>query len=613
MPGLAGLITKEITGKEEETLRVMLDSMLHESFYTHGIFTSKENGFFIGYSALQGSFADCMPIFNETKDIVLFLTGECYMDRSLISDLSSRGHNFNPDNASYIVHLYEENGEAFFKLLNGWYNGIILNLRNPEAILFNDRYGIRRIYFYEHKNVFAFSSEAKSLLKVFPELRKIDTQSIADFLNFDCVLENRTYFSDISLLPAGSAWSFHGNNVRKKSFLNTALLENQIPLKHDEFFEELGDTFKRILPRYFHENHQIGMSMTGGLDTRSILACIDASSGQLPCYTFGGSYRDILDVRIAPKVAAVCKQQHQVLRLDDNKLLAEYPYHAERAIYISDGLEGVDKADVISFNKLAREIAPIRMTGKYGSQVLKGIVGFQSRPPDINIINEGFRKYLDMARKKGSELQKGHNLSFLLQCVVPWWWNGFISLESSQVDVRSPFLDNDFLNVMYRAPKNIGNFGTEFELNLIAKSKPELMAIPTTGSYGGNYPWLIAKGVKTALKMMLILDKIHTREQLPYGMTHIVGRLDYLLSPLHLDRLVMGFAEFRRYRTWFRDQLSGYLQEILLDDRTLSRPYWNRQQVSRVVKDHINGRGTYLREIRKALQIELIHRVLLND
>ena len=35
---------------KEETLGVMVDSMLHEPFYTYGIYTSPENGFFIGYT-----------------------------------------------------------------------------------------------------------------------------------------------------------------------------------------------------------------------------------------------------------------------------------------------------------------------------------------------------------------------------------------------------------------------------------------------------------------------------------------------------------------------------------------------------------------------------------
>lgn len=607
MPGITGIITREKIGSEKEIVAEMLNCMLHEPFYTHGTFEDRGKGFFIGYSALEGSFADCMPIFNESKDIVLFLTGECYQDKN---DLHIGNGKYKTDHASYLVHLYEEQGEDFFKNLNGWYNGIILDLKKSKAILFNDRSAIRRIYFHENNKVFAFSSEAKSLLKAFPELREMSLKSVGEFLTYDCVLENRTYFPKINLLPACSAWTFQNGRTEKKTYFDMAELENQHPLTQAEFTEELEATFRRVLPRYFCGT--VGLGVTGGLDTRAILACRNPEPGELPCYTFGGTYRDIFDMRIAPKVAAACGQKHSALRIDDNQLLKDYPSWVEKATYISDGLEGTDKVDVLVFNNMARQIAPVRMTGKYGSQVLKGIFGFDARPPYMHIINDDFKKHIDTAYQTTSELKKLHNLTFLLQCAIPWWWNAFITLESSQVEVRSPFLDNDLLKVLYQAPPLDPGFGIAFELQLVAKSKPELMAIPTTGTYGGNKPWPIPVMTKAAIKSLTILDKVYIRERLPYNMTHFIGKVDHMLiAPLHLDRLAMGYVDFRRYRTWFRDQLAGYLQDTLLSEKALNRPYWNKAGLKKAVDDHINGRGTYLREIRKALQIELTHRVLL--
>jgi len=596
MPGITGIITKHASGSEKEKVDMMLQCMLHESFYTHGVYENGGTGLYIGYSALEKSFADCMPIFNETKDVVLFLTGETYHDRSEIDSLKQRGHVFNPQTASCLVHMYEEESEDLFKDLNGWFNGIILDTRRSKIILFNDRWGIRRVYYHERDGFFAFSTEAKSLLKAFPELREISFRSVGEVLSRDCVLENRTYFPKINILPPCSAWSFQDGHIIKKIYFDMSELENQQTLTKEQFVKNLEETFVRILPRYFATGN-VGLGVTGGLDTRLVLACQNPKPGQIPCYTFGGSYRDIFDVRLGPKVAEACGQPHTILRLDDQRLLKDYPTQVEKATYISDGLESTDKTDALYFNRMAREIAPVRMTGKYGSQVIKGIFGFAARPPYPELIHDEFRQYLDMADQTSSALQKRHKLSFLLQGAIPWWWNAFVTLESSQVDVRSPFLDNDFIKVLYQAPPLDPGFGTEFELNLIAKMKPELMAIPTTGSYGGNKPWLISSIVKTAIAGLIILDKIYIRERVPFNMTHAVAKVDHLLiSPLRLDRLMMGFTDFRRYRQWFRDELSGYLQDIILDDKTLNRPYWNKKNLMKILNDHIHGKGTYLRE-----------------
>lgn len=592
----------------------MLSVMLHESFYTHGTYSNRDLGIFVGYTALEGSFADCMPIRNEKGDIILFLTGECYFDRSDLDGLKHRGHLFNDHNVGgdILVHLYEEDDERFFERLNGWYSGLLVDLRKKEATLFNDRYGIRRIYFHEGKEAFYFASEAKSLLKVLPQVRDVDPRSISEYIVFDCVLEGRTYFRNVSLLPSGSAWSFAGGDTIKRTYHDARRLENLPKVPAESFPEEFAATFVKILPRYFRGDH-IGMSLTGGLDTRAIMACYETAPGALPCYTFGGEYKDIFDVRLAPKVAKDCSQPHAVLRMDDADFLRNYASNAERSIWITDGVVPVDMSDMVQFNKMAREIAPIRMTGKYGSQVLKNVFAFKDRSPYPELVSADFRPHLTEARETAAKLAASHNFSFLLSNEIPWWWNGMLSAESSQVEVRSPYLDNDLIELLYRGPGPQLTAGVDLQLGLIAKYRPSLLSIPTTGTHGGTIP--VVSGLrKTMIKVLGIADKLYIRERLPYSLTHVVGRLDKcIISPLRLDRLFLGYTEFRRYRQWFRDELSGYLQDILLSRKTLERPYWNKNYVEKFLSAHIRGQGTYLREIRKVLQIELIHRVLMGN
>lgn len=613
MPGLIGIFTtslkKDIPFHFEDRI---FQSGPKESFYNYGIYRNHSiYNYYIGFSSIKNSFSDCMPIYNEKKDIVMLLTGECYDDQEVILSLRNKEHQFKPGNASYLVHRYEELGETLFKELNGWFHGVILDLRQNKVLLFNDRYGIRRLYIYEHPNYIAFASEAKALLKAFPELREISYQSIGEYLIYDCVLQNRTYFPKIQLLPPGSLWSFQNGKIEKKFYINMTELENQPKFSIGQFNSVLTETFKHILPRYFHGG-KIGLSLTGGLDTRAIIACRNPEPGELPCYTFTGNYKDILDARIAPKVARLCGQNHTKIVLEDEKFIKEYPYWVEKATLISDGLEGTDKADVLYFNSIAREIAPIRMTGKYGSQVLKGIFGFKPRPPASEIINPEFKPYIEMAQETAKGFSNIHPMTFLLQRAIPWWWNSFVALETSQIEIRSPFLDNDFIKVLYRAPDLPSDFGIKFELNIIAGCKPELMNIPTTGTHGGKGIKPVAELKRLWILSLMMLDKAYNHEDLPYNLTHTLARIDkQIITPLHLDRIVSGHAEFRRYRRWYRDELSGYIQEILLCKKTLRRPYWNPKGLIKIVNDHIKGRGNYLREIRKALQIELLHRVLI--
>jgi asparagine synthase (glutamine-hydrolysing) len=92
-----------------------------------------------------------------------------------------------------------------------------------------------------------------------------------------------------------------------------------------------------------------------------------------------------------------------------------------------------------------------------------------------------------------------------------------------------------------------------------------------------------------------------------------LARIDHTLAPLRLERLFLGRHKFAHYRVWYRDSLSDYVRETLLDSRSLSRPYLERARVKTIVDGHLSGTRNYTTEINKLLTLELIHRLLLDS
>ena len=113
------------------------------------------------------------------------------------------------------------------------------------------------------------------------------------------------------------------------------------------------------------------MSLTGGLDTRMIMAWRKAAPGSLPCYSFGGIFRDCQDVTLARKVASACGQTHQVIPVG-REFLSRFSHYAERTVYLTDGCIDVGTRPDLYVNERAAAIAPVRMTGNYGGEVLRG-------------------------------------------------------------------------------------------------------------------------------------------------------------------------------------------------------------------------------------------------
>lgn len=88
--------------------------------------------------------------------------------------------------------------------------------------------------------------------------------------------------------------------------------------------------------------------------------------------------------------------------------------------------------------------------------------------------------------------------------------------------------------------------------------------------------------------------------------------VDHIFSSLHLERLFLGRNKFYHYRIWYRDTLSTYVENMLLDPRTLSRPYLESATVRKMVRQHVRGERNYTSEIHKLLTLELISRTLLD-
>ena len=605
MPGILGIIAKKPFRNWEKELHDMVQCMMHEPFYESNIYIDTDMGYYIAGVSLKGSLSNCLPVYNEKGDLVLFFSGECFGYEDVANDLKSRGHQFNMGDFSYLIHLYEELGESFVTGLNGWFSGIILDYQQRKALLFNDRYGLKKIYYYENEYAFFFSSEAKSLLKIMPWLRSFDLRSLGEYFVFDCVLENRTYFPDVFLLPTGSAWIFTNGQVRKGSYFDSASWENQPVLDGKLFLEKLRQILVKVVPRYSNDN-LIGMSLTGGVDTRIIMAFSNTSPRKMPCYTFGGLYRDSLDVRIARRVAQACSQSHNVIPVD-KKFLTEFFAHAFKTVFITDGLADVCESHEIYLNGFARQIAPIRLTGKYGSQV-RGASMLRDRSPDERLFSRGFLKNILRARENFAEISRVHNLSFVLFEEIPWYWGGVLAAESSQLTVRSPYLDNDLIALQYQAP-TIGCGDYELLTRVIAPLNQELAIIRTNRGIGGKNFIPISKLVGSAWFIVNIFDQFYNWDRMP----HFIAKLDKAFSFLHIENLLLGYDQLCHYRKWFRDDIADCLKEILLDSRTLERPYWNKSFLRQAVLDHTTGRGNYLAELKKALTVELIHRTLLDE
>jgi asparagine synthase (glutamine-hydrolysing) len=605
MPGIVGLITRMPRQRAELELRKMIATICHEPFYETGIWIDETIGVYAGWVAQKNSFSDGMPIHNETGDVTLLFSGEEFPEPGTIRQLKERGHRFEATASSYLVHLSEE--DPFFPAnLNGRFQGLLLDGTTGRAKLFNDRYGMHRIYYHESKDAFYFSVEAKAILAVHPELRNADARSMGEFLSCGCVLENRTLFENIHVLPPAADWTFESGVIKRKgNYFEPREWENQELLAPEDYYAQIRQVFSQNLSRYFGGKEPVGVSLTGGLDTRMIMAWYEAPEGSLPCYSFGGTFRDCQDVVVARKVAAACHQPYQVIPVDKN-FLSCFSHYAERAVYLTDGCVMVSRSADLYVNERAREIAPVRMTGNYGGEVLRRVRAFKPGVPSPGVFQPEILQQVQAAAETYGGLLNGHPLSFAVFKQAPWHHFGLLALEETQLCLRSPYLDNDFVRTVFRAPPSALS-NNDLSLRLIADGDPSLAKIATDRGFGGT-----SRPLTAAVSQAFIEFTVKAEYAYDYGMPQWVAKIDHALSPLRLERLFLGKHKFAHFRVWYRDALSEYVREMLLDRRSLDRPYLNAKRVEAIVQGHLKDGRNYTTEIHQLLTLELVSRLFLD-
>lgn len=592
--------------RAEQELLQMVEALRHEDFYVAGTWIDESLGVYAGWVARKGSFAEGMPLFNERGDVTLLFSGEEYPEPYTTQRLRERGHDVNSSGPSYLVHLYEED-ETFPAGLNGRFHGLLVDQNQAKAVLFNDRYGMHRLYYHESRDAFYFAAEAKAILAVRPQLRNLNPRAVGEFVSCGAVLENRTLFDGIYVLPTASAWVFRNASLKERAaYFHPREWESQEKLQPEAYYQALREVFSRNLPRYFSGDQRIGMSLTGGLDTRMIAAWQKSVPGDLPCYTFGSMFRDNHDVRVARRVAKVCNQPFQMLPADE-EFLARFPHYAERAVYLTDGCVDVGRAPDLYLNEKAREIAPVRMTGNYGGEILRRFRAFKPEDRVPGLFCPEFLGHVHRVKGTYAGLIQGHPASFAAFKQCPWHHYGILALEQTQLSLRSPYVDNDLVRTVFRAPDSaLAN--DDVSLRLIADGSAALARIPTDRGVGGKRNRILSKASRALLEFQFKAEYAYDM-----GMPQWVARIDHAFSAFHLERLFLGRHKVFHFRVWYRDALAGYLQEMLLDRRSLSRPYLERKGLEAIVRSHIKGDQNYTNELHKVLTLELVHRIFLED
>ncbi len=215
--------------------------------------------------------------------ITVVMNGEIYNHKELRESLKAKGSVFESSgDAEVLAALIHEVGIAdACRQARGMWTMVAYDAGSGRWFVSRDRLGIKPLWMARVGKHLAFSSEIKSLIALFPELKVVNRKTLAGYLK-DGHLDNseETFFENIRSFPAGHYAELDQDlKLEAKVFWSLSADGNE---KANP--ERLKSLMEETVALHMRSDVPVGLALSGGLDS-TILAYFAKNNLDLQTYS----------------------------------------------------------------------------------------------------------------------------------------------------------------------------------------------------------------------------------------------------------------------------------------------------------------------------------------
>lgn len=228
------------------------------------------------------------PIHNEDKSVWVVFNGEIFNYKELRRQLLAQGHRFYTQaDTEVIVHLYEQEGDAFLEHLNGQFAIALWDTVRQRLLLARDRMGIRPLFYVEAEGHLRFASEVKSLFLDETIKREINLRALDQIFTYWVTLPPETIFAGVSQLPPGHYLIADRHGVTTRPYWHLRFpVEGEAPARTEaECIEQLRELVIDSTRLQLQADVPVGVYLSGGIDS-SVVASVVKHYSDNPLTTF---------------------------------------------------------------------------------------------------------------------------------------------------------------------------------------------------------------------------------------------------------------------------------------------------------------------------------------
>lgn len=291
MCGIGGLIRANPQAPVDQALiREMMRRIRHRGPDDNGVFCAPGAGLGHNRLAIIDPSHARQPMSTPDGRFVLIYNGEIYNFPELKARLESRGVAFRTrSDTEVLLHWLVEFGAGGLSDLNGMFAFALWDTLEHTALLARDRLGIKPLYWALNQGDLVFGSEIKAMLPALPPAQA-DTGSIFQFLSFQNLFSEGTFFQGVNRLSAGTWLRFQAGRVDQGSYWELTFAEDPA-IRFEDAVERYRETLQRSVRRHLIADVALGAYLSGGIDSGQVAV---TAAGMVPrqLETFTGAFTD---------------------------------------------------------------------------------------------------------------------------------------------------------------------------------------------------------------------------------------------------------------------------------------------------------------------------------
>jgi asparagine synthase (glutamine-hydrolysing) len=487
--------------------------------------------------------------------------------------------------AASLIDGWHRDGSSFLARINGEFAAVLWDAETKELAVVTDRFGLRPLYVAEVPGGFVAASEIKAILAV-PEVdTSANDQGIAEFFSFGHFYGIDTLLSGVRCVPPATVGIFRRRTFTyaEHRYWEPASPAVGSPADHAHAFEE---RFVAAVERRARSGERLGLSLSGGLDARTILGAMPSG---MDLQTVSIGIEGSLDHECAAKLAGIAGVPHVPYHLDAS-FLSGFETHLRQMIALTDG-HYLDQGIVMPTMEVYRRLGIQFLMRGHGGELLHMRKAYafslddtaiaasepslkawllshltdymvHGVPPDLFLIDlkAGAEKALRLALARVERVDRP----------VDRVWHLFLNerlhretalsmhLFGNFATIRQPYLDNGVIDALFAMPASM-KLGDELQTNLLRRIRPAFLEVPNsnTGTRLGASP--------LATKISQLRLRVGARLGLK------------------------GYQPYERLGLWLRRELADFVIRTLTSDRLLDGGVVRADAVRRVVSEHIKA------------------------